>query len=203
MIQRWLVFLPFLSHADAAQRRAGSPSPHARQDARDRHPLRARRRGDAATPSDLACVAQRVRRRTRLPKRPFRGLLHFPRLPRRRLQLPRCRRQRGRRLSRKRRRVGFLAESDERDAKLLGRHAGRRLPPDAGGCSWTSIGGFVVASLQTRAFPVFDRNFASMDTLLAFFVRRSGRFLLPSAAAARFSRAYVGAGAWKWPPLSI
>ncbi|KAK8792516.1 hypothetical protein WA588_005011, partial [Blastocystis sp. NMH] len=34
----------------------------------------------------------------------------------------------------------------------------------------TSIGGFVVASLQTRAFPVFDRNFASMDTLLAFFV---------------------------------
>ncbi|KAK8814043.1 hypothetical protein WA538_000395, partial [Blastocystis sp. DL] len=34
----------------------------------------------------------------------------------------------------------------------------------------TSIGGFVVASLQTRAFPIFDRNFASMDTLLAFFV---------------------------------
>lgn len=66
----------------------------------------------------------------------------------RRLQLPRCRRQRGRRLSRKRRRVGFLAESDERDAKLLVDTLAADFHLTLAAVHGTSIGGFVVASLQ-------------------------------------------------------
>ena len=184
MIQRWLVVSLSLSYADAPQRRAGAASPHTRRRPRDRHSLRARRRRDAATPSRLAGVAQRLHRRARLPERPLGGLLHLQGIPRRRFQRPRRRRQRGSRHAGEHGQVGVFGTSDRRDAKLIVDTLAADFHLPLAAVHGTSIGVFVVSTLKTHAFPIYDRTFASMDTLVSHFVRRNDDSLPPRASAA-------------------